>query len=150
MKQEDLEQLLYRENLKLASISKRGVAFLIDELLLSLIVTIAIWDRFSNATNIQEVIYATQSIGIYFVLLKIIYHTFFTYKYGASIGKIYMKIKVINANTLEYPSFIFSLNRALVRIISEMFFYLGFLWGVLSPTKQTWHDISANTIVIES
>ena len=150
MTPEELQELLYRENIKLASVSKRAIAFMIDELLLSLVFVIALWDGISGAKNSIEMIESIQSATLYFVMVKIAYQTFFTYKYGASLGKIYMKIKVVDINTLEYLDFFSSLNRAIVRIISEMFFYLGFLWGVLNPTRQTWHDLVARSIVIEN
>ncbi len=150
MTPKELQELLYRENIKLASVSKRAIAFMIDELLLSLVFVIALWDGISGAKNSIEMIESIQSATLYFVMVKIAYQTFFTYKYGASLGKIYMKIKVVDINTLEYLDFFSSLNRAIVRIISEMFFYLGFLWGVLNPTRQTWHDLVARSIVIEN
>jgi uncharacterized RDD family membrane protein YckC len=71
-------------------------------------------------------------------------------KYGASIGKIMMKIRVIEINTLQTPNVISSLNRAIFRVISEMMFYLGFLWGLLNPKRQTWHDMTARTLVINA
>ena len=85
-----------------------------------------------------------------YIILKIIYQTFFVYQYGATLGKLAMKIKVIEIRTQSNPSFASSLNRAIFRIISEMFFYLGFLWGMMDPLKQTWHDKTAKTLVIKS
>jgi len=71
-------------------------------------------------------------------------------QYGASLGKIAMKIRVIEIETLQKPNVIVSLNRAIVRVISEMFFYLGFIWGMMDPSKQTWHDKSAKTLVVDA
>lgn len=82
------------------------------------------------------------------MLLKIIYQTLFVYMYGATLGKMVMKIKIIEIKTLQKPSLSASFNRAVFRIVSEMIFYLGFLWGVLNPTRQTWHDLTAKTLVI--
>jgi len=63
--------------------------------------------------------------------MKIIYQAFFVMQYGASLGKIAMKIRVIEIKTLDNPNVISSLNRAIFRVISEMLFYLGFLWGMI-------------------
>jgi len=150
MNQEEIENLLHREELKLASISKRATAFFLDELLLSLLLMVAMWDSFTNATTMQEIINLTSAVTLEYILIKILYQAFFVQKYGATLGKIAMKIKVIEIRTLANPSFASSINRSIFRIISEMMFYLGFLWGMLSPTKQTWHDLSAKTLVIES
>ncbi|MFK5938096.1 MAG: RDD family protein [Sulfurimonas sp.] len=147
---ETLQNTLHRENLTLASISKRATAFVIDELLLSLLVIIALWDKFENATDMQELIYVTNSFVFEYMFLKIIYQAFFVMQYGASIGKLIMKIKVIEIHTLSNPNVLNSLNRAIFRVISEMFFYLGFLWGMMQASRQTWHDKTAKTLVVDA
>ena len=147
---ETIQNTLYRENLTLASIAKRATAFVIDELLLSLLVIIALWDQFENAKDMQELIYVTNSFVLEYMFLKIIYQAFFVMQYGASIGKLMMKIKVIEIRTLTSPNVLSSLNRAIFRILSEMFFYLGFLWGMMQTERQTWHDKTAKTLVVNA
>jgi len=145
---EEIEELLHRENLTLASTQARSMAFFIDELLLSFMLIIALWEPFSNATNIEEVIHLTTMFVLEYIAMKFIYQAFFVMNYGASILKIVMKIRVIDMETLDNPNVINSLVRSLVRIFSESFFYLGFLWGMLNPNKQTWHDLASKTLVI--
>ncbi len=82
--------------------------------------------------------------------MKIIYQAFFVMNYGASIGKIVMKIRVLEIQTLDNPSVLSALNRGIFRVVSEMFFYLGFLWGMLNPEHQTWHDKTAKTLVVDA
>lgn len=147
---ETIQNILHRENLTLASIPKRITAFVIDELLLSLLVIIALWDRFENATDMQALIYVTNSFVLEYMFLKIAYQAFFVMQYGASIGKLIMKIKVIEIRTLANPNVLSALNRAIFRVISEMFFYLGFVWGMLQPSRQTLHDKTARTLVIDA
>jgi uncharacterized RDD family membrane protein YckC len=147
---EELENLLHREELKLADIKKRSVAFFIDETLLSFLLIIALWDSFTTAQTMQDIILLTNTFVLEYMSMKIFYQAFFTMQYGASIGKLMMKIRVIEIKTLQNPNVLSALNRAIFRIVSEMFFYLGFLWGMLSPTKQTWHDKTAQTIVIDA
>ena len=150
MNQEEIENTLHREGLKLASVSKRATAFFIDELLLSLILVVAMWNSFEGASDYNELINISQNFTLYYIFIKIVYQAFFTAKYGASLGKIFMHIRVIELKTLSNPSLPASFNRAVFRIISEMMFYLGFIWGMVNPTKQTWHDLTAKTLVIES
>ncbi len=145
-----IQNTLHRENLSLASISKRSTAFVIDELLLSFLLIIALWDQFQSAKNMEEIIYVTNSFVLEYLFVKIVYQAFFTMQYGASIGKLIMKIKVIEIRTLSNPSVLSSLNRAIFRIVSEMLFYLGFLWGMLQASRQTWHDKTAKTLVINA
>ena len=131
---EEIENILHREGIELASNKKRAMAFFIDEMLLSFLLVVALWDSFATAVTIEQMINIT--------------NTFFVMQYGASIGKIVMKIRVIEISTMQIPSVISALNRAIFRVISELLFYLGFLWGMLNPERQTWHDKTAGTLVV--
>lgn len=147
---EEIEERLQRENLQLAKNSKRAFAFFIDEMLLSFILMIALWDSFEKAANIEELLEVTNMFVLEYMALKIIYQAFFIMQYGASLGKIAMKIRVIEIRTLQTPNVISSLNRAIFRVISEMIMYLGFLWGLLDPKRQAWHDKTAQTLVVDA
>lgn len=147
---EEIENLLHREGLSLADNKKRSLAFFIDEMLLSFLLMFALWDSFAQATNVEEIINLTNTFVLEYMALKIIYQAFFTMQYGGSLGKILMKIRVIEIRTLQNPNVLSALNRAIFRIISEMLFYLGFLWGLLDPARQTWHDKTAQTLVINA
>ena len=147
---EEIENLLHREDMSLANIQKRSLAFFIDEMLLSFLLIIALWDSFAMAKTTEEIINLTNMFLLEFMSMKIIYQAFFTMQYGATLGKIAMKIRVIEIQTLQTPNVIVSLNRAVFRVISEIFLYLGFLWGVLDPAKQTWHDKTARTLIINA
>jgi len=145
---EEIENILHREGITLASIKSRSMAFFIDEMLLSFLLIFALWDSFSQAKDIEEIIMVTNMFVLEYMAMKIFYQAFFTMKYGASIGKIMMKIRVIEVKTLQYPNVLSSLNRAIFRVISEMIFYLGFLWGMLDPARQSWHDKTSKTLVV--
>ena len=147
---EEIENILHREEMTLASIKKRSMAFFIDEMLLSLLLMIALWDSFVDAKTVEEVIYVTNTFVLEYMAMKIFYQAFFVMQYGASIGKIIMKIRVIEIKTLNNPSVISALNRGIFRVISEMVFYLGFLWGMLDPSRQAWHDKTAKTLVVNA
>jgi uncharacterized RDD family membrane protein YckC len=134
----------------LASISKRATAFFIDELLLSFVLVLALWDSFAAAKDMQEMIELTNMFVLEFLAIKTIYQAFFIMQYGASIGKLVMKIHVIEIATLQNPNVLNSLNRAIFRVISELIFYLGFLWGIFDPSRQTWHDKTAKTLVVNA
>ncbi|MCD6259291.1 MAG: RDD family protein [Helicobacteraceae bacterium] len=147
---EEIENKLFREDLTLADTKKRAVAFLIDELLLSFVLILSLSDSFANAKTMEEMILLTNSFVLEYMAIKIIYQAFFVMQYGASLGKIVMKIRVIEITTMQTPSVLSALNRAIFRVISEMLFYLGFLWGLLDPARQTWHDKTAKTLVVNA
>lgn len=145
---EEIENILHREDITLADIKKRAMAFFIDETLLSFLLIFALWDSFVTAKDVEEIINLTNTFVLEYMAMKIIYQAFFTMQYGATLGKIVMKIRVIEIQTLRKPNVLSSLNRAIFRIISETFFYLGFLWGMLDPSRQTLHDKTAKTLVV--
>ena len=147
---EEIENILHREGIHLASNKKRAMAFFIDEMLLSFLLVVALWDSFSTAVTMEEMINVTNTFVLEYMMMKIIYQAFFVMQYGASIGKIVMKIRVIEINTIHTPNVVCALNRAIFRVISELMFYLGFLWGLLNPERQTWHDKTARTLVVDA
>lgn len=134
----------------MAPIKKRGMAFFIDEMLLSLLLIIALGDSFFDAKTVEEMIILTNTFVLEYMAVKVVYQAFFVMQYGATLGKIVMKIRVIEIGTMQKPNVVVALNRAVVRVISEMMFYLGFVWGVMDPTRQTWHDKSAKTLVVNA
>ena len=109
------------------------------------------YDAFKNAaSDAQTMIAVINSFIWQLVLLKVLYHTFFVWRYGASLGKIVMKIMVLDGEILDFPSLPKALIRACVRIISEWCFYLGFIWMLGNAAKQSWHDKLSGTIVCEN
>ena len=147
---EEIEILLHREGLTLASTKKRAIAFIIDEMLLSFLLIFALWDSFASAQTTEEVIILTNSFVLEYMLMKIIYQAFFVMQYGATLGKLALKIKVIEIRVVDNPNVLVSLNRAIFRVISEMLFYFGLLWGMMNPNRQTWHDLTAKTLVVNA
>ena len=148
--EDELQERLQREELSISSVRKRGFSMFIDEMLLSILLIIALWDSFSTAQSTEEIIVLTNTFVLEFMAMKILYQTFFIMQYGATLGKIIMKIQVIEMATLSTPTFQSAFNRAVFRILSELFLYLGFLWGTMNPLRQTWHDKTARTLVVDA
>jgi uncharacterized RDD family membrane protein YckC len=147
---EQLDTLLEREGIRLASLRQRAAAFGIDELLLSVLMMVILWDTMAKAETLEAMILVTNSFLLEFMAIKIAYHTFFTMQYGASLGKIVMKIRVIELSTLSNPGFLCAFNRSVFRVVSEILFYLGFAWALLDPYRRSWHDRTARTLVVDA
>ncbi len=150
MTNEELIEKFERENITLAPLKKRALAYLIDEILVSLLFIFIYVDQIPDNATTEETITIINSLVFYVMVLKVVYQTFFVWMYGATLGRIAMKIRVISLGDLENPSLLFSLGRASFRIISESIFYLGFLWAVLNPKRETWHDKVSNTLVVNA
>jgi uncharacterized RDD family membrane protein YckC len=145
---EKLDTLMQREHLTLASIRQRVAAFGIDEVLLSTLLMIILWDSIAKVQTVEGMIALTNSFLLEYMSIKIVYQTFFTMQYGATIGKIVMKIRVIEINSLSNPGFLSAFNRSVFRVVSEALFYLGFVWAMIDPYRRSWHDKTAHTLVI--
>jgi uncharacterized RDD family membrane protein YckC len=146
---EEIQDRMYREGMHLASIKKRSFAFFIDEMLLSLLLILSLGDSFFEAKTVEEMILLTNQFVLEYMAIKVIYQAYFVMQYGATVGKLLVKIRVVEMKTLQKPNVVVALNRGVVRVLSEMLFYLGFLWGVLDPLRQAWHDKSAKTVVVD-
>ena len=147
---DELQQRLSNAGLVLATTQKRALAFFIDELFLSFLFLVVIWDKIAAANEPESIIALINAFTFEYLLIKIIYQTFFVYQYGATLGKIFMKIQVVDVQTMQRPNFSSALNRSVFRIISEMIFYLGFVWAFYDTNRQSWHDKTARTLVVNA
>lgn len=147
---EQLDDILDREHLTIASVKARSAAFAIDEILISTLLLIVLWNNIAQANSMEAIIVLTNHFILEFMAIKIMYQTFFTMQYGATLGKIVMKIRVIEVKTLSNPSFFSAFNRAVFRIISEALLYFGFVWAFLDPYRRSWHDLTAKTVVVNA
>ncbi len=150
MTDEQIIESFERENITLASIKKRAFAYTIDEILISILFMIIFFGKVPQDATYEQTLNLLNSLFSYVILLKIIYQTFFVWYYGATPGKMMLKIRVISTIDLENPNIIYSLNRAIIRVISESLFYIGFLWALTNPKRETWHDKVAKTLVINA
>ncbi len=150
MTNEDIFDKFERENISLAPNHLRFFSFLVDEFIVSFLFLAIYWNQIQVAKTAEEMVLLMDGLIFQIALLKVIYHSFFTWYYGATIGKIIFKIKVISIDLLDNPNLLTSTIRASLRIMSEWILYLGFLWGLLDKNKQTWHDKLARTLVIQN
>lgn len=139
-------------NLQLASMRSRAFAFVIDDLIVTVLIMFVYWDSMVAASSdSQNLISLMQtSLVLPLMVLKVVYHTFFVWYYGATIGKKIAKIRVIDDAHWGRVSLISSFFRAIGRVVSEMFFYIGFLIGFFNDGRKTFHDFSGKTLVVNA
>ena len=139
-------------NLQLASMRSRALAYIIDDLLVTLIFIMIFWENiYAISADADALMYLLKAeLVTPLIILKIIYHTFFVWYFGATIGKIVAKIRVIDENEWGRVSIFSSFLRAVGRIFSEMFFYVGFLIGFFNDGRKTFHDITGKTLVVNA
>ncbi|MCH9812407.1 MAG: RDD family protein [Epsilonproteobacteria bacterium] len=149
MNPEEIEEKLHREQLQLASVNKRAFAYFLDELIVSAIFAIIVWDQLKSLGSPEAIMAYSQSLILYIMGVKVLYQSVFIYMYGATLGKLAVKIRVIESNYLGLPTVKEAILRAVVRVLSEMLFYLGFIVALFSPLKMTWQDRVASTLVVD-
>ena len=138
-------------NLQLASIKSRIKAFVIDDLSITLLVVVILWDKIAttNGDLISTMIVMNEAF-LQIIVLKFIYQTFFIWYYGATIGKLIAKIRVIDFEHYGRISFSHSCIRSAGRIISESVFYIGFIMAYYGDSRQTFHDKFSKTLVVDA
>ena len=77
-------------NLHLASMRSRAFAYIIDDLIVTTIVMIVFWENIIGLGDDMEAMMflIKTDLVMPLIMLKILYHTFFVWYYGATIGKI--------------------------------------------------------------
>jgi uncharacterized RDD family membrane protein YckC len=151
-------------SLPIASVQKRIGAFIIDDLIVALFFLIIFYDQLlgmvshtsavitpEEITMIQEQLRQFSVDNLLIMLsIKVLYHAVPVWQNGMTPGKYIMKIRVVDLKTGYRPSFLQAFLRALLRIGSEVFFYLGFIMAFMMPLKQTFHDKLSNCVVIDA
>ncbi len=149
----DNDALLNRlesEELVLSTINRRAFAMFIDEIIISFLFFFIIGEKIASFNSPEEAVFYIQSLSVYFLIVKILYQAIFVAMYGATLGKMAMKIKVIDMHYFDIPSWQVSFVRSFMRIVDEILFYIGFVVAIFSPLKLTWHDRIAKTLVVDA
>ncbi len=150
MDDEALLNKLESEELVLSSINRRAFAMFIDEIIISFLFFFIISDKIATLTTPDEIVAYTQSLMVYVLVIKVLYQALFVGMYGATLGKMALKIKVIDIEYFDIPSWQASFIRAFMRIVDEILFYIGFVVALFSPLRVTWHDRFAKTLVVDA
>mgnify|MGYP001114456848 CR=1 FL=1 len=138
-------------DLQLATIGSRIKAFIIDDILITLLVLLIYWETLaSSGGDLNTVLIIMNEFVLQVLVLKFVYQTFFVWYYGATIGKYFAKVKVIDYNDFSRVTLFQSALRSFGRILSEMFFYIGFVFAFFSDGRQTFHDKISKTLVIDA
>ena len=133
-----------------ATTRKRAIAFFIDDIIVSIFLIVIFFNQLSSIQDPNQLAPFLQENLLAFMLLRIIYQTFFIWQNGMTPGKMVVKIKVVDIDTAIPPSFVRAILRAGFRIVSESLFYIGYLMAYFNPLIQTLHDKMARTIVVNA
>jgi len=148
--------VIYIKKYHIASRGDRLKAYLIDDTIVSLFLFaifynqfMQIFETYKDTKDLLPLALFLEQNSLTFILLRVVYQTFFVWQYGATPGKMMTHIKIIELDRLSKPSFKTALLRAIFRVFSDMVFYIGYLVAFFNPLNQTLHDKLAKTIVID-
>ncbi|SFZ97605.1 hypothetical protein MNB_SV-5-569 [hydrothermal vent metagenome] len=150
------------DSVELSSTKKRIGSFVIDDIIVSIFLMIIFYDQIAAMLTSVDVnpemttatvdmmnSFFSENLMIIFAI-KVIYHTVLVWQNGMTIGKYIMKIRVISLHTQNRPTFQQAFMRASVRLISDTFFYLGYIMAFFTPMRQTLHDKLSSCVVIDA
>jgi len=147
---------LNTDTYQISSIKKRTMAYFIDDIVVSLLLFIIFYDQLlsiysqlQGSIDFMPMVNFLEDNTIVFILLRIVYQAFFVWQNGMTLGKMIVKIKVVEIDSGEKPSLQVALLRATLRIVSDSIFYLGYILAYFNPLAQTLHDKLAKTIVVD-
>ncbi len=145
-----IEQNSIQNQEQIAVPKKRVGAFIIDDLAISFLFMVIFWSQISSLRTVEEINLFLAENFLIIMLIKLLYHTFFVWQSGMTLGKYAMKIKVVVLQTGLIPPLHTAAARAALRIVSETFFYLGFVMAFFNPMVQTLHDKLTGCVVIDA
>ncbi len=136
---------------------KRAVADLIDGVIL-IGIKLIIAGSFAGLTFLFRELWDVGEILIvslwifYFIIITFVFFIYYIYyfsKYGASPGKIFFQIKVVDSTSGKNLTIKQSFLRSIGYLISGVAFYLGIIWIIFDKNGQGWHDKIAKTKMID-
>jgi uncharacterized RDD family membrane protein YckC len=116
---------------------RRFAAYLLDQIILAIPVVIV-------------VLIVDQTVGnVVSFALTLAYFTYFEGgPTGQTLGKQALGIRVIDFKVGGPIGYGRGLLRTIARLLSGLVLFLGYLWMLWDPEKQTWHDKIAGTVVV--
>lgn len=149
-----ITQLLERENFTLASLQARIIAYVLDLCIISVALSFIFWDELvvmQIALDSGKLPKDTMSTFMLWVFVFcMVYEVLFSMLYGATLGKIVMKIRIISIDFVDKPSFLQALIRALLKYIGSNIFYLSYLPAFGDVFRRALHDKIPKTLVISN
>jgi len=129
----------------LATFRQRTGAFIIDWLLISLINLLLI-----NGFDLYDYKNVFYPNSLYLGLTGSCYFILFTRYFGRSPGKMLLGIKIVRQDGRKIDWKTVIVRELFGRVVSQLrIFYLGYFYCLISRNKQCWHDIFADTFVVQ-
>ena len=101
---------------------------------------------------VDGVLAAALKPGIYYALATIVSYAYYISleggRRGQTLGKMALGIRIIDFDGGGPIGYVRATVRQLVKIVSALVFFLGYLWMLWDDERQTWQDKAANDVVV--
>jgi uncharacterized RDD family membrane protein YckC len=134
----------------IAPIKKRIWSFVVDDFVVSILIFIIFYEQLVGLADMEALSQFMNDNFLIIVSVKFIYHWFFVWQNGMTMGNLLFKIRVVDEDSGNLLLWHKALLRSAFRLIGEAAFYLGFLVAFFSPKKQTMHDKFSNAVVVNA
>jgi uncharacterized RDD family membrane protein YckC len=142
----------------------RAGAYMIDQIALFLVRlpfelamrAYVFWDIFqSESRSTPQPFWQSRGVliayGLYFIfilLLHLSYYVFFVGRYGATPGKMALKLKIVRSD-LSKVTYLRALGRYFAQGLSGLLLYIGYIMAGFDSEKRALHDYICDTRVIK-
>ncbi|PAF45786.1 RDD family protein [Helicobacter sp. 11S02629-2] len=110
----------------------------------------------STSAQIKLASQLSEALGVvlwYIIMLfvvDVIYNSLFLYLYGASLGLLLVKAKVVDSTYFDKPRLTQAITRSVINYILGKTFYISFIFAPFDKFKRTLHDRWSSCIVINN
>jgi|GEM_PF-2069314 len=115
-------------------------------------VIVAIWilsnnlsDIYSNYLNLIQ----NRTFWAFSFLSGFLYNTILEYKYGGTLGKLFVGLRVVRTNQSEELSYVRCVGRYFAFFLSVITLFIGVLIQPFTKKRQSLHDLIVDTVVID-
>lgn len=125
----------------------RVVAYIIDGILLGIVGGIVAVIFHANPSDPSSSGYTISQV-VNFVIAVAYFVGLWTY-WGASVGQRILKLRVVDANTMQPIGIGKAVLRYIGLIVSFLVCFVGVIWVAFDARKQGWMDKIAGTVVLQ-
>jgi uncharacterized RDD family membrane protein YckC len=126
----------------------RVVAYIIDAIILGVVNGIVAVIVRANPTDPSSPGYGIASL-LQLIISAAYFAGFWTY-WGSTLGQRVLKLRVVDATTMQPIGFGKALVRWVGLLISFLVCFIGVIWVAFDARKQGWMDKIAGTVVLQS
>jgi uncharacterized RDD family membrane protein YckC len=123
-------------------------ALLIDVVIILIVTGIPLWFIYGGSYWTDEAIFKGVWDFLIGTVLPLVATVWLWHAFGATPGKMALRLKVLDARTGQTPSVPRSVGRYFAYFVSILPIFLGFVWVGIDKRKRGFHDLLAGTVVV--